>query len=185
MKLISYLLKKLSLSIRNKQLKGSSLVLATLEDADFIFNLVVSSAENGHFNPILIFPVAQPGLRYQITTSIEGGWCYVNESEIRASRILIKRVNGQAVGFSWITSAKKEYELYLLAVDQSFRKQGIGSELLRESIKVIPIDSVIYGRLYHVSKVMAEMMKKIGFKQVPTSTKNTVRLEKIKLASSL
>ncbi|MBD0786711.1 GNAT family N-acetyltransferase [Vibrio sp. Y2-5] len=181
MKIISTLLKKLALSRRNKQLKGSSLVPAKLEDVSFIFNLVVSSAEDGHFNPILTFPPAQQGLLYQIATSIKDGWCYVNPHEARGSQILIKRVDGQAVGFSWITSGKREYELYLLAVEHSFRKQGIGTELLLESIKVIPIGCTIYGRLYRVSKIMAEMMKKIGFRQVPSSAQDTVRFEKIKV----
>ncbi|EJK2102336.1 hypothetical protein VCSRO184_0843 [Vibrio cholerae] len=163
------------------KLKGSSLELATQDDASFVFTQVIESSKNGHFNPILQMPEAQMGLRLQIGDSIEEGRCYVNPIEIRNSRILIKRVNGVPVGFSWITYGEdNQYEIYLLAVVDQYRKKGYGTEILLESIKNIPHGSTIYGRLYHVSKIMREIMNKNGFKEVKTKARDTVRLELVK-----
>ncbi|MEH0373969.1 GNAT family N-acetyltransferase [Vibrio mimicus] len=171
-------LKSVLSSLRKHKLNRVQFELATNDDFECIFNQIIQSAKEGHFNPILVMPAAHEGLKYQLQTTINEGWCYVNQYEKKQSHIFVKRsVDGQLVGFSWVTKAENEYELYLLAVDKQHRRQGIASGLLCDFLKFVAIGDVVYARLYSVSTVMKNILIENGFNITQSKAKDTIRLE--------
>ena len=172
------LLKGIFCALRKQDVDKVQFELATNDDFERIFNQIIESAKEGHFNPILVEPVAHEGLRYQLKTTIDEGWCYVNQYEKKQSHIFVKRKeDGQLIGFSWVTKSENEYELYLLAVDKEYRKQGVASALLCDFLQFVAIGDVIYARLYSVSTVMKNLLIENGFSVTQSKAKSTIRLE--------
>lgn len=142
--------------------------LARQEHAQYIFDAVVQGAKDGHFNSDYMLALSHPGLRDQIFSSITSqAMRSCRGATVSFIYVLIR--NDVPVGISWVVQwgAKlpQEYELYLLAVSPTERKNGFGTTLLDESIRQFPTGTKFHARLYAASHVMLRNMIKKGFKR--------------------
>ena len=138
---------------------------ASLEDEDFIFEQIQAEARAGHFNKDYLFSQTHSGLRIQLKSSIQQHRCPSHRPGLMSSRLFVHILNDVPVGFSWAWEGQKpgSWELYLLAVDSSHRKKGLGKALLDGTISVFPSKSNFEARLYKSSTTMKGMLESVGF----------------------
>lgn len=138
---------------------------ASLEDEDFIFEQIQAEAQAGHFNKDYLLPQTHPGLRIQLKSSIQQHSCPSHRPGFRSSRLFVHLLNHAPVGFSWAWEGQKpgSWELYLLAVDPSHRKKGLGKSLLDGTINMFPSKTNFEARPYKSSTAMRRMLESVGF----------------------
>jgi hypothetical protein len=162
-------------SIPEKPIKG--IHLATVHDVDFIFQSVLNGAKLGHFNPDFLLPMTHLGLKKQILDSIHTGYTPTT-SGVVPSKFYVYKKDKKQVGFYWvIEDSKNVFELYMISVETSERKQGIGASLLSHAESKL-VGFKLKSRLYHPSKVMLAMLVKSGFKRDIKQGENTIHLSK-------
>lgn len=150
---------------------------ATAQDVDFIFQSVLKEAKVGHFNQDFSHPMTHKGLKKQIEDSIHTG-CAPTVSGNVPSRFYIYIKNNKQVGFYWvIKDSKSAFELYMISVDNTQRKQGVGTSLLSHA-ELNLIGFKLKARLYHRSEIMLSMLVKAGFKRDIKQGKSTIHLSK-------
>ncbi|NMM42798.1 GNAT family N-acetyltransferase [Pseudoalteromonas arctica] len=161
--------------IPEKPING--ILLATEHDVDFIFQSVLNEAKVGHFNQDFLLPMTHTGLKKQIVDSIHTGYS-PTASGVVPSKFYVYKKNNKQVGFYWvIEDSKNVFELYMISVVTSERKQGIGASLLSHAESEF-IGFKVKARLYHPSNIMLAMLVKSGFKRGVKQGKNTIHLSK-------
>ncbi|MCG5501876.1 GNAT family N-acetyltransferase [Ectothiorhodospira lacustris] len=136
---------------------------AELADIKFIFDSIQREANAGHFNSDLLFPIAHPGLYKQIFDSITTG-CSPTSSGQVPSWFYVSFDAGVRAGFYWLIEERSNlFELYMVAVEPSFRNRGIGKSILEHVNDRIPIGAKIKARLYRPSAIMLKMLVADGF----------------------
>lgn len=152
--------------------------LASLADAQFIFNSILAEASRGHFNSDYLFSFSRDGLIHQIQSSITQRKSPMHRNSLSESEIYIYIDGNSPVGFSWVVEAEKhgEKEIYLLTVSPSHRNKGIGKILVSKTISQYPSKTKFIARLYQASQTMLKMLIAIGFKRAPSRGKSTVHL---------
>lgn len=155
--------------------------LASLLDAQFIFDSILAEASCGHFNSNYLHPISHRGLVHQIQSSITQRKCPTHRNPSSESTIYIFVNSNCPVGFSWVVETEKrgEKELYLLAVSASHRKKGICKSLVSETIFQYPPKTKFIARLYQASQTMLRILISMGFKRAPNRGKTTVCLSYI------
>ena len=156
---------------------ADSIELATVSDVNFIFQSVLSEAKVGHFNQDFLLPITHTGLNKQIIDSIQTGYS-PTASGVVPSKFYVYKKNNKQVGFYWvIEDSKNIFELYMISVVSSERKQGIGASILTHVLEQL-VGYKVKARLYQPSKIMLAMLVKAGFKRDIKQGKNTVHLSK-------
>ncbi|MBI3713341.1 MAG: GNAT family N-acetyltransferase [Burkholderiales bacterium] len=150
---------------------------ASSEDAQFIFDSILSEISNGHFSSNYLLPLAQRGLIHQIETSIQSRHSITHRGKCE-SIIYIFLSGNCPIGFSWVVETEKtgERELYMLAVSPNHRNKGIGKALILHTIAQFPSKTKFFARLYFSSLIMLRTLRAMGFKRGIKQGKKTVWL---------
>jgi len=184
LEIISRLSNKKSIwtSFENKGLVGIIIRPALISDADFILNEIVSVSVHGQFHPAYTFQEHQRGLFHQIVDVIVTGF-FPAENGNKKGSMLICDFRDELAGFCWMTLSKEGVsEIYMMGCTDRFRRNGIGTELLRRGCGEFP------GKVkYHVARVyknkeedgMTPILLKEGFKRLGVQTaKHTIKYER-------
>jgi predicted GNAT family N-acyltransferase len=149
---------------------------ARLKDQDAIYEMLISEAQNGHFNEdYLNDPRVRKGLKIQIQLTINFKKMPVSETQSIDSSIYVYNKNGRLVAFSWIKEAD-QVELYQLVVAAEERKQGLGTIMVEKSMDLFPKGTRFYARLFAASKQMKSILIKLGFHETPSKARETITL---------
>lgn len=152
---------------------------ATIADQEYIFSSLLREAKTGHFNQAYLHSQAHPGTRLQILSTIQN-LNMPTPSGKNDDAILNVLVNSnQPIGFSWLRTFNEKHEngweVYLMALEPSFRKQKLGQTLLDETLKIIKSPNNVFVRVYKkpINHAMSKLLSQNKFKQINTNAKDT------------
>lgn len=148
-----------------------------LEDVAPIFNLIQQGSAEGHFCNLYLEPRYMAGLGIQLFSLLwfnriklpNDGWYRVT------TRVL--RVDGRFAGFIMIRHAafgEKGSEIYMMAIEKEYRRQGLGELILRQVVAERPIGHRIFAHCLPESVAMIGLVKKLGFQDIPHPLRSVV-----------
>ncbi len=87
--------------------------------------------------------------------------------------------SNQLIGFSWLRTFNENqeigWEVYLMALEPSFRKQKLGQTLLDETLKIVKPPNNVFVKVYKKphNPAMSKLLLQNKFKQINTNAKDT------------
>lgn len=140
---------------------------ATQDDFEFICNLVLVEAKNGHFNRDLLNPVLTRNWQLELKGILT--------SKRRHNGVtaygLIWLVNEQQAGFVLMSGGpnNKGNELYMAAIAPEFRGHGEGKKMIVEVLKYFKGRNLsLVARCSRESEAMFHILTENGFKHMLT-----------------
>ncbi|WP_439412589.1 GNAT family N-acetyltransferase [Enterobacter ludwigii] len=134
---------------------------ATLADLDFIYTEILAGVGPGHFDKNLRYTITRfffkRLLRRVIKTQKKG------TGEI--ATIYICEINNVRAGFtSFSVHPDNGCELWLVAIKDNFRSQGVGTAAIIQTLRLMPpTTTYIYTRCQTTSITMMRILKRLGF----------------------
>lgn len=146
---------------------------ANIGDLDFIFNLIIDGAKEGHFNQELYTSdEAKRGFRIELMSILEK---QVRLGGLRAYGSVYE-IKGKRVGFLLISSGpgNKGNELWMASVDPEYRGKGHGKTMMLYVINQFSGKNLIlFARCAPKSEVMYQLLTNNGFKLFETGPEGT------------
>lgn len=145
---------------------------ARLEDFDFIYNLVLAEARDGHFNRQLLEPAATQGWRLNLTSILT----LKKRHDGITAYGLIWEINGNRAGFVLMSGGpgNKGNELWMAAIAPQFRRSGEGRKMVADILRQFKGKRLILAARCSVeSEAMFHILTTNGFEQVSTGEEGT------------
>lgn len=152
---------------------------ATIADQEYIFSSLLREAKTGHFNQGYLNSQAHSGTRLQILSTIQNRNMPTPLGKYDDAILNVLVNSNQPIGFSWLRTFNENqesgWEVYLMALEPSFRKQKLGQTLLDETIKIIKSPNNVFVRVYKKphNPAMNKLLTQNKFKQISTNAKDT------------
>lgn len=153
--------------------KGFSFRNAEEKDLDFIYKLMISGSERGHFSEAFLTPEGSKGLKLNLRSIL------TKKQRLDARKPaygVIYHNEGVPVGFLINSSIyeSKGTEIWMMAISEEFQNQGHGSALLDEILRnFADYRGLLMARCHPASEVMFKMFIKRGFTHKDTGEEGT------------
>lgn len=159
--------------------------ISTVEEFDFIIGRCTAEAQDGHFSEMFSTADADilDGLKHQMACAVndlpypfEPG----NPRHGTGAKMLLIEKGNERVGFVLLLedmpgSWNQKVEIHLVSILPSFRRMGIGKQLVSDITKITPAKE-IYARCYPQSVAMMQILKSSGFQATKISYQGTTTL---------
>jgi len=140
---------------------------ASPSDFQFIYSLVLTEAQNGHFDRKLLIPAATRGWELELKSVLTSG---VRLNGLRSYALIWER-DRKPVGFVIISagSDNKGNELWMSAVSPNHRGRGDGKKMILEILRQFQGKNLILmARCSPESEAMFHILTTNGFNHVTT-----------------
>lgn len=137
------------------------------EDFQFIFNLVLTEAKNGHFARELLIPAATRGFEIELKSVLASR---VRHNGIQAYALIWER-NSKPIGFVIMSagSDNKGNELWMSALSPEHRGSGEGKKIVSEILRQFKGKNLaLIARCAPESEAMFHILTTNGFSHVNT-----------------
>jgi RimJ/RimL family protein N-acetyltransferase len=137
-------------------------------DIDFIYELIMSDAKDGHYNrDYCRIPEAANGLRVELSSILT---TQIRPNGLKACGYIYE-LNKNQVGFVIISAApeNKWTELLMASISQKLRNKKHGKKMLTTILHQYKgKNALLFARCAHESEVMYQFLLKNGFRHVAT-----------------
>ncbi|MDO9453949.1 MAG: GNAT family N-acetyltransferase [Stagnimonas sp.] len=145
---------------------------ASPKDFQFIFNLVLAEAKNGHFVRELLIPAATRGFEIELKSVLVNR---VRHNGIQAYALVWER-NSKPIGFVIMSAGpdNKGNELWMSALSSEQRGSGEGKKMVSEILRQFKGKNLaLFARCAPESEAMFHILTTNGFSHVDTGEQDS------------
>ncbi len=138
------------------------------QDIGPIIRLIVASAADGHFDPVLAENRSRGWLRRDLTSIMQSGH---RTDEPLLAQLLVWELDGERAGFYLGSSVIEDRgnEIYMTGIFPEFRGRGEATRMLEAVIKRVPPDMDLFSRCLPVSQQAWRIKTRLGFETMRVS----------------
>lgn len=144
-----------------------------------VFNLIEDGVAAGHFTDLYARPPYMAGLARQLFSLLVHRLRLPDHVRYRADAWVLT-VNGQFAGFIILRHAGSDSEIYMCALLEEYRSQGLGGWMVATAIRQFATGTRVHADCLPASSNMKALLKNLGFQlgQPCHPTSNTERYYK-------
>lgn len=148
---------------------------ANLADIAPVFNLIQEYSYHDYFNNLYLQPRYQAGLGIQLFSILFFGYIRLPDSTWHQTNMLVAKNNNELLGFIIIRKLPgpcDRHEIYMCAINDLYRRQGLGKRLIKAAIANLPKDSILEAECLPKARQMKQLLLNFGFELVGDNKKN-------------